>query len=137
MADALDRTQNVFDGVAMKLQFLGLTLALLLLSGRSLSQEDAVRVILSDVSGNTLLHRCTSDEGGDLNFCVGYIEGIRDATVLCDLNGKQRTDIPAEVTSEQMKDVVVKYLRDHPEERHKQGALLVIYALRLAFPTAR
>jgi hypothetical protein len=49
-------------------------------------------------------------------------------------DAKAILDVPVEVKQEQMLAVVVKYLNDHPEERHKPGALLVIFALSKAFP---
>jgi hypothetical protein len=42
--------------------------------------------------------------------------------------------MPIEVKQEQMIKVVVKYLKDHPEEHHKPAGLLVIFALSRAFP---
>ena len=40
----------------------------------------------------------------------------------------------ARVALGQLTDVVIKYLRDHPEERHLHGAVLVITAVSDAFP---
>jgi Rap1a immunity proteins len=41
--------------------------------------------------------------------------------------------VHAEVKSEQMKDIVVKYLRDDPATRHKPAGMLTFLALKEAF----
>ncbi len=38
------------------------------------------------------------------------------------------------VTNGQVRDVVVKYLKDHPEERHFLASILAVKALSKAFP---
>jgi Rap1a immunity proteins len=70
------------------------------------------------------------------DFCSGFIVGARDGAVLATKLRDARAilDVPVEVKQEQTLAVVVKYLNDHPEERHKQAALLVIFALSKAFP---
>jgi hypothetical protein len=40
----------------------------------------------------------------------------------------------ADVTNGQAEDVVGKYLKDHPEERHHMAAALIIKAIAEAFP---
>ena len=39
-----------------------------------------------------------------------------------------------EVKSDQLQDIVVKYLKDNPEIRHKPAGLLTFSALKQAFP---
>jgi hypothetical protein len=92
------------------------------------------RWFLSDMTGNRLLSSCNGSSDAELNFCIGYIEGIWDGATVMTLD-KQKFSISNEATSEQLKDVAVKYLKYHPEERHKHASLRVIYALRVAFPS--
>ena len=65
-------------------------------------------------------------EGGK---ALGYVLGVADSasweSVAC---------APANVTAGQLADVVLKYLQDHPEERHKAAVGLVATALINAFP---
>ena|SRR5215469_1323442 len=118
---------------------LALTLVLLAGSAVSSQQKEAGDqkppvVVVSDLAGNDLLRLCTSELTSELSFCIGYIEGIRDGLVFGTINGKPFFVIPAKVTSEQLKDVVVKSLKVNPETRHKPAGLLTLFALKEAFP---
>jgi len=77
-------------------------------------------------------------QGGtiEMQFCEAFIVGVRDGVVLATRlrDAKPIFETPAEAKQEQLRAVVVKYLNDHPEEHHKPGALLVIFALGRAFP---
>lgn len=94
-------------------------------------------VVVSDIHGNDLLRLCTSKVGtSEAEFCSGFILGVRDGVVLAAelRTAKPIFESPIDAKQEQLRDVVVKYLKDHPEERHKPAALLVIFALGDAFP---
>jgi hypothetical protein len=45
-----------------------------------------------------------------------------------------RVCIPSEATLAQVRDVVIRYLQEHPEERHYAASSLSLRALVLAFP---
>jgi Rap1a immunity proteins len=109
---------------------------ILLTSAAFASQVSDRNVVVSDLDGNRLLHICSESEDSHSDFCSGFIVGARDGAVLATKlrDAKAILDVPVEVKQEQMLAVVVKYLNDHPEERHKQAALLVIFALSKAFP---
>jgi hypothetical protein len=94
------------------------------------------KIVISDLKGNDLLRLCTSHDTGELNFCSGYIEGIRDGIVWADVGRKSqpRFAVSDKVTQQQLKDVVVKYLNEHPETRHKPAGMLILIALNEAFP---
>jgi hypothetical protein len=84
-------------------------------------------------SGDQLYQKCQSDP---LGACTGYIAGVSDTVDLF-----QETDITKHaicmsggVSAEQMRDVVIKYLRDHPETRDKAAQFLEVRALMEAFP---
>jgi Rap1a immunity proteins len=81
------------------------------------SQARAKNIVISDVHGSDLLRFCTSEvDPNESQFCYAFILGIRDGAALAtELRGvKPIFEIPLEVGQEQLKDVVVKYLRDHP-----------------------
>jgi hypothetical protein len=103
-------------------------------AGRHCSKKkDTVSV--SDLHGNDLLRFCSSREPYQLNFCTGYIEGIRDGLMFAALRLKSEPFfvVPNEAKSDQLKDIVVKYLKDNPETRHKPAGLLIFLALERAF----
>jgi hypothetical protein len=82
-------------------------------------------------SGNELYEQCVAQERStQAGYCMGYVAGLADAFVwdgtLCALRGG--------VTEGQVDDVVVNYLRAHPEEHHYSAASIAQRALILAFP---
>ena len=90
--------------------------------------------------GNKLLSQCrptANDENRvyKLMACVSYIAGVSDA------GGEPQNDVlgyrfcnPLSVTTGQEVDIVVKWLRANPEQRHYVAAGLVAKALSKAFP---
>jgi hypothetical protein len=60
---------------------------------------------------------------------VGYLDGIADAAV-----GLGYTCYPTGVTQAQLREVVMNYLRDHPERLNDPAPLLVLNGLFEAFP---
>jgi Rap1a immunity proteins len=84
--------------------------------------------------GNALFERCktyTSDRATEPfndGVCAGYIVGATDAldrgSLLC---------LP-DVTKGQIIDVVILWLRDHPEKRHLGASSLIGAALKEKFP---
>jgi hypothetical protein len=72
---------------------------------------------------------CRRTDGTELGYCAGYVAGIADALV--------RTGhacVPAEVTVQQAVDVVMTYLRNHPEQRQYPAWYVGRTALGLRFP---
>jgi hypothetical protein len=63
---------------------------------------------------------------------VGYIDGIADAAV-----GLGYACYPTAVTRAEIREVVIKYLRDHPERLGDQASMLVLNGLFDAFPCMR
>jgi hypothetical protein len=74
--------------------------------------------------------------GLDGAFCQGLATGIVHATQAYQfLNYQTLFCVPeGGITTGQAVRVIVKYLRDHPEELHLRGSLVAIQALRQAFP---
>jgi len=120
-----------------KMKGLFLTGTILLSSVFVVSQTHPKEIVVSDVHGTELLRMCaTESASAEAQFCYAFILGVRDGVVLtAELRGtKPIIETPVEAKQEQLKAIVVKYLKDHPEEHHKPAAMLVIFALSQAFP---
>ena len=80
--------------------------------------------------GNSLYDHCqkpvTSSFGA---VCYGYVTGVADALV-----NLGAYCVPQEASRKQAVDVVVFYLRDHPEKRHLPAFDHVTIALKEKFP---
>ena len=98
--------------------------------------------------GKMLLQDC---QGGDdqqetQNFaglsqwgtCVGYIAAVVDTMSNAFLTGTsvntQQLCVSEHVQLSQLKDIVRRWLSDHPEKRHLAASLLVFQALKEKFP---
>lgn len=79
------------------------------------------------------LHEECSDQRAGNYACLIYTTAIADVMSTTVVNNF-RACIPHDVTSEQLRDVVAKWLADHPEMRHYAAAGVVAEALQTAFP---
>jgi len=81
-------------------------------------------------TGNELFDVCNvrADDQRHL-FCVGYVAGESDA-----LNSQGTICTPKDVTVHETVDVILNYLRQHPEQRHMAAPALTGSALVQAFP---
>ena len=89
-------------------------------------------------SGNTLLAKCVGPPELQL-VCAGYTAAIYDMIAMLEAGGampKQHC-FPTDVTRLQIRDVIVRYLQDHPEKRHTGAAGLARDALQEAWPCNR
>ena len=83
------------------------------------------------LTGNELLKRCEDNDAVQRAFCVGYVIGVADMVeegpsgLICVATG---------VSNGQLSDIVVKFLRDHPERRHYSANSLVGVALMETYP---
>jgi Rap1a immunity proteins len=82
-------------------------------------------------SGNDLYEKCIM-QAGDMfgqGYCAGYMVGAADAFTydgtMC---------LPPGVTEGQVEDVVLTYVRAHPDTRHYAGSSIVRRGLETAFP---
>lgn len=91
------------------------------------------------VEGNGLLEACTSRQPLQGAMCIGYIRGVIDGENMMGtaINKKPLACLSEGVTLGQVKDVVVKYLRDYPAERNKPSAGLIGIAAATAWPCAQ
>jgi len=105
------------------------------------------------ISGNELLETCVSDNQVLAGFCLGYIIGYSEGApwganvTLYNLDPgksvKERNEqiglftgscVPESASNEQLRDVVLKHIIDHPETRHESARVLVWQAYIGAFP---
>jgi len=88
-------------------------------------------------TGNGLFETCKGREGTPQALaCVSYIAGAADlipATTEVD-GGKRLYCPPAHTTNGQYRDVVVKFLSENPQHRHRPSSSIIISALMIAFP---
>jgi hypothetical protein len=85
--------------------------------------------------GNELYEACRSENNADASFCFGYIQGSMHTLQWWAL----QTDrcfyqIPDNVTNNQGRDVLLKHLRSHPENRSDPATMLVAAAIMNAWP---
>lgn len=85
-------------------------------------------------TGNQLLADCDVESGPPLMACAGYMMGFSDLASHVKIVPIAARCIPAGSTADQLRRIVVKFLKDHPEELHFTGASLTDYALSQAFP---
>jgi hypothetical protein len=87
-----------------------------------------------EMNGATL----TRDQGEPAMGCISYIAGVRDTITLYPPTnkGKQLICIPKDqkITGGQLVRVVLKWLRDHPEELNMPRVVTVLEALRDTWP---
>jgi len=87
------------------------------------------------VDAGTLVRLCAQDTAP----CLGYIVGVADsyASALAASNRLQVFCIPPTATNEQIRQAALRYLTAHPEQAGANAALVVLSALRAAYPCAQ
>ena len=95
-------------------------------------------------SGNGFLSACqysTSENSYTAGLCQGYVRGVSDAVdALFRLTARAQPEaiplfcIPKDSTNHQILDVVIKFVKEHPEKRHAPTKFLVLDSLIEAFP---
>ena len=81
------------------------------------------------MTGNDLLRRLADPESPvSRSIALGYIMGISDAG-----HGTEHC-APATVTAGQLRDLVHKWLRENPADRHHIGADIIMHILQEAYP---
>lgn len=80
-------------------------------------------------TGNDLLRVCQSEGQFDRGVCDGYVTAVSQMAQIAD-----HACYPQGVTLGQGEDVVVQYLKGHPESRQRVAATLAAKALTEAFP---
>lgn len=77
--------------------------------------------------GNELHSHCGDKSGYLQGYCDGYIGGVADSIE------QEQLCLPDTVKFGQLRDVVLIFLRDHPQDRHFSASSLVIAAIKQAF----
>jgi hypothetical protein len=108
-----------------------LLLSIVIIAAASTSY--AASPVFAFVHGNDLYPGCqkTPDNG-----CFAYLSGVADAL---EMVAPRLTNIcrPKGVTIDQMMDVLIDWLEDHPAERHRPAAKLAGLAFAEAWPCNR
>jgi hypothetical protein len=88
---------------------------------------------VSNVKGTTLLKACT---GSSTMACDAYVDGFGDAI---EAEGKANAVacIPPSVTGSELRDVLVKFLKEHPEDQHLKASALATRAFGKAYPCGK
>ena len=89
------------------------------------------------MSGNDLLDLCTTQEPAKAGRCLGYITGIVDFSGSSQVEANLKygpLTTPPGVTAGQLRDIVVKYMKENPKYNHLVAADLVFIAIKRAFP---
>jgi hypothetical protein len=83
----------------------------------------------SRVDGGKLLGFCTAKATTN---CDAYLSGVADAIAAL---GPQHAPacIPIAVTGKQLREVVVKFLHDHPQDLQEKAGTVTLHAYALAF----
>ena len=95
-------------------------------------------------AGDMLYAHCLSSDLYARGICLGYVEGVADAGEQEALAGASVTGastlgiwrwcIPTGTASGQVRDIVVKFLRENPVQRHLAAAGVVASALQHTWP---
>jgi len=84
--------------------------------------------------GNDLLRQCTATIGALMQFCFGYIGAITDSLLEDRRLGASDICVPTELDDVQLKDIVVKFLKENYRLRPLAAPALVAQALTEAYP---
>jgi hypothetical protein len=85
---------------------------------------------VSKVKGVTLMKACT---GASTTVCDAYVDGIRD-TIEAEGKAAALACIPVATTGNELRDVLVHYLKNHPEDEHVDAANIFPKAFSKAYP---
>jgi hypothetical protein len=100
------------------------TLVMVILAGPA--QADS---FFAFFTGNDLHEQCSGSNVHQVGLCTGYIVAATDAASYVG-----RTCPPNGTVGPQATDIVNRYLRDHPENRHLAAYPLAEHALAAAWP---
>ena len=105
-------------------------------SGNDLLEQCNTAIRFSD---NGKLGEATASEAFRIGFCLGLVHGAVE-TIRAQQIGFGHTEfgcIPDAIENGQAARIVVKYLKEHPDQLHQDDALLAISALRQAYPCSK
>jgi hypothetical protein len=87
------------------------------------------------MTGNHLYLYCTGNMPAQYDTCVGYVMGVVDVSNSLRTSGGHSScpSNPQGIMAMQIKDVVIRYLSNHPEQRDWPAAGLVGYSVQEAW----
>jgi hypothetical protein len=87
-------------------------------------------------NGNEVYINCTDDSPVKQGVCSGYVLGTVDGIWTSQelLNQTKILCLPASATVEQVRDVAIRHLANHPSERQYVAASVIWRAMIEAFP---
>lgn len=86
------------------------------------------------MTGNELKAFCQDGPAFERGVCSGFAVAVADFTIRAPVD-TYRACIPVtQVTRGQLRDIMVKYLDDHPELLHYTATSLAAKAFEMAFP---
>ena len=88
-------------------------------------------------TGNKLLAICQFPAIYELSDCIAYVAGSADQAKLHVQGQPQRFCMPEGVSLGQQRDIVLGYLKQHPEKRQQPSGALIWQAMAEAFPCSR
>jgi len=128
----------------MRLFVVGILLCVLLgLTPKIAQAQDLIRIDCRMIWNGANLYGHLQQDDNELG--VAYVSGVVDILfvhdAMCRLTKDkgpwERPALPENLSSHQASDIVLNYLKSHPEKRKEPAAGLVIHALQLAFPQGK
>ena len=100
---------------------------------------------VASAEGNWLLNLCESNRPEHMGMCFGYIHAFSEGFQFgqADMAAERsrntapiplRYCIPEGVTGQQLRDIVVRFLRQNPEHRHIWYGQLIMWSLSRTYP---
>jgi hypothetical protein len=86
------------------------------------------------MDGNDLLKQCTATIGALIQFCFGYIDAITDSLLENRRLGAPDICVPDGLDDTQLREIVVKFLKENYRLRPLAAPALVAQALTEAYP---
>lgn len=85
---------------------------------------------VSNVTGRLLMSACT---GKQADICDAYVDGFSDA-IAAEGRDHALACIPRTSTGTELRDVLITYLRSHPEAQSLKASTIATKALAAAYP---
>lgn len=84
-------------------------------------------------TGNDVYFACTSQDTVYMVACRSFISGVTIGYGVTS-DAEKTIKIPDEATHQQIYDVVINFITQHPEKRHQTSVALIVRALHDAWP---
>ena len=101
------------------------------------------------MTGNEWMAMCKQESNSSRGICLGYLNGLRDMyegysyafKVFVEIDGKNypkaKTCMPINVELGQLKNIVTKWLNEHPEKLHDELRMQYIMMVNKIFPCSK